>query len=84
MTNCDYPEWTRVRGDEKLILKMNPKFSVIRRLDSEVIDIEVGFSKKRFEVKKFERNRLETDSEYKNIGWKKTRIEEGLEIREAM
>ena len=81
-----------LEDDEKLILKMNPKFAVMRRLDSEVIenDIEVGFSKARFEVKKFERNKLEADIEYENADGKKAKIEKGIEkekedeIMEAM
>ena len=60
---------------------MNPKFAIMRRLDSETLehDAELGFSKARMEVKKHERNKLENDVEYENVDGKKRKIEDGLE-----
>ena len=70
--------------DEKEIMKLNPKFAVMRRLsvESQERENEIGFSKLRYEVRKRENNKLENEVEYENTDGKMMKIEKDGEIKE--
>ena len=63
--------------EEKEIMKLNPKFSVLKKLEKEEIenDIEIGLMKARYEVEKRKKYKIETDVEYESYGNKKIKLE---------
>ena len=67
--------------DERSILKMNPKFAVMKRIRLEDIEteIEIGFSKIRYEIAKRKTEKLEEGIEFESLDGKKRKIEAGYD-----
>ena len=63
--------------EEKEVLRLNPKFAALKKLDKEECerDVEVGLMKIRLEVKRREKYKLENDVEYTDADGKKRKID---------
>ena len=72
--------------DERSILRLNPKFAVMQRLDSEQMEreIEIGFTKMRYEIKRRERRKLEEEVEYEGLNGKKRKVDTGEDNEKAL
>ena len=66
-----------IDDDEKSVLKLNPKFAVLSRLDDESIetDIEVAIAKLKYEIRRQEEIELLESVELENVNEKKQRLD---------
>ena len=69
-------------ADEESILKLNPKFAVLKCLEREEIerDIELGTAKLRYELGRLELEKRKEEIELESSGRKKRKIDENVEL----
>ena len=70
--------------DERAILRLNPKFAVLTRLDDEIVenDIEVAVVKLKYEIKRMEELELMEAVEYDTLADKRMRLDESVDKAE--